>query len=174
MGRPFLLSISVFVFSFLHCLSVFWFHAAVSFRPHVNIPCCVIYRIVEIRSCTHHCRCRQSHKFLRSLSSSWSSSPVVRLDGTTRWSVEGFSVPPRRRRSSVDSHTRLTGTQIPVRLMSSVVDLLLVCLPHFPQIDIIGAMVIVWRVRGKIIRSVLCNIVCNSCAQCNAHTYEQT
>ena len=25
---------------------------------------------------------------------------------------------------------------------------------HFPQIDIIGAMVIVWRARGKIIRSV--------------------
>ena len=44
----------------------------------------------------------------------------------------------------------------------------------FPQIDIIGAMVIVWRVRGKIIRSVLCSIVCNNCAQCNAHTYEQT
>jgi len=40
----------------------------------------------------------------------------------------------------------------------------------FPQIDIIGAMMIVWRVTGKIIRSVLCNIVCNSsCAQCNAH-----
>ena len=32
---------------------------------------------------------------------------------------------------------------------------------------------IVWRVRGKIIRSVLCNIVCNNCAQCNAHTYER-
>jgi len=47
------------------------------------------------------------------------------------------------------------------------------CLP-FPQIDIIGAMVIVWRVRRKIIRSVLCNTVCNNCAQCNAHTYEQT
>jgi len=31
---------------------------------------------------------------------------------------------------------------------------------------------IVWRVRGKIIRSVLCSIVCNSCAQCNAHTYK--
>jgi len=31
-----------------------------------------------------------------------------------------------------------------------------------------------WRVRGKIIRSVLCSIVCNNCAQCNAHTYEQT
>jgi len=35
----------------------------------------------------------------------------------------------------------------------------------FSQIDIIGAMVIVWRVRGKIIRSVLCSIVCNNCAQ---------
>ena len=27
---------------------------------------------------------------------------------------------------------------------------------------------------GKIIMSVVCNIVCNICAQCNAHTYEQT
>jgi len=44
----------------------------------------------------------------------------------------------------------------------------------FPQIDIIRGMMIVWRLRGKIIRSVLCNIVCNSCAQCNAHTYERT
>jgi len=44
----------------------------------------------------------------------------------------------------------------------------------FPQIDIIGDVVIVWRVRGKTIRSVLCNIVCNNCAQCDAHTYEQT
>jgi len=44
----------------------------------------------------------------------------------------------------------------------------------FPQIDIIGAVVIVWRVRVKTIRSVLCNIVCNYCAQCDAHTYEQT
>ena len=32
----------------------------------------------------------------------------------------------------------------------------------------------VWRIRGKITGSVLCNIVCNSCTQCNAHTYEQT
>jgi len=40
----------------------------------------------------------------------------------------------------------------------------------FPQIDIIGAVVIVWRVRGKIIRYVLCNIVCSNCAQCIAHT----
>ena len=23
-------------------------------------------------------------------------------------------------------------------------------------------------------RSVLCNIVCNNCAQCDAHTYQQT
>ena len=41
-------------------------------------------------------------------------------------------------------------------------------------IDIIRAVVIVWRVRGKTIRSVLWNIVCNNCAQCDAHTYEQT
>jgi len=36
-------------------------------------------------------------------------------------------------------------------------------LSSFLQIDIIGAMLIVWRVRGKIISSVLCSIVCNSC-----------
>ena len=48
------------------------------------------------------------------------------------------------------------------------------CFPPFPQIDIIGDVVIVWRVRGKTIRSVLCNIVCNNCAQCDAHTYELT
>jgi len=53
-------------------------------------------------------------------------------------------------------------------LMSNYFDHLLD--PPFPQIDIIGAMVIVWMVR----RSVLCNIVCNNCAQCNAYTYEQT
>ena len=46
--------------------------------------------------------------------------------------------------------------------------------PPFPKIDIIRAVVIVWRVRGKTIRSVLCNIVCDNCAQCDAHTYEQT
>ena len=28
--------------------------------------------------------------------------------------------------------------------------------------------------KGKIIRSVLCNIVCNNCAQYYAHTHEQT
>ena len=43
-----------------------------------------------------------------------------------------------------------------------------------PQLDIIGAVVIIWRVRGKTIRSVLCNIMCINCAQCDAHTYEQT
>jgi len=48
-------------------------------------------------------------------------------------------------------------------------DRCILCSVH--QIDIIGAMVIVWRVRGKIIRSVVCNIVCNNCAQCNAHTW---
>jgi len=43
--------------------------------------------------------------------------------------------------------------------------------PPFPQIDVIAAMVIVWRVRGKMIRSVLCNIAHNNYAQCNAHTW---
>jgi len=38
------------------------------------------------------------------------------------------------------------------------------------QTDIIGAMLIVWRVRGKVIKNVLCNIVCNNYAQCNVHT----
>ena len=52
--------------------------------------------------------------------------------------------------------------------------LLLAVIVPFPQVDIIGSMVIVWRARGKIIRSVLCNIVYNNCAQCDAHTYEQT
>jgi len=33
---------------------------------------------------------------------------------------------------------------------------------------------IVWWVRGKIIRSALCSIMCNNCAQYNAHRYEQT
>ena len=47
-------------------------------------------------------------------------------------------------------------------------------LSPFPQIDIIRAVVIAWRVKGKTIRSVLCSIVCNNCAQCDAHTYEQT
>ena len=46
--------------------------------------------------------------------------------------------------------------------------------PPFPQIDVIGAVVIVWRARGKIIRSVLSSIVSNNCTQWAAHTYEQT
>jgi len=45
-------------------------------------------------------------------------------------------------------------------------DLCLLCLQCF---DAVG-----WRARGKIIRSVLCSIVCNSCTQWIAHTYEQT
>ena len=45
-------------------------------------------------------------------------------------------------------------------------------IPPFPQIDIIRAVVIVWRVRGKIIRYVLCNMVSNNYAvRC---THEQT
>jgi len=44
----------------------------------------------------------------------------------------------------------------------------------FLQVDIIVAVMIVWRLRGKIVRSVLCSIVCNSCTRYNAHTYKQT
>ena len=32
---------------------------------------------------------------------------------------------------------------------------------------------IVWRIRGKIIRTVLCCVVYDSCVQLYAHTYEQ-
>jgi len=42
---------------------------------------------------------------------------------------------------------------------------------HAHTVDIIGAMLIGWGLRGKIIRSVLRSIVmCNNCAQCSAHT----
>ena len=34
-----------------------------------------------------------------------------------------------------------------------------------PAVDIISAMMIVWRIRGKIIRTVLCCVVYDSCAQ---------
>ena len=45
----------------------------------------------------------------------------------------------------------------------------------FPPVDIIWAMVIVWRIRGKIVRTVLCCVVYDSCAQwyVHTHTYEQ-
>jgi len=49
-----------------------------------------------------------------------------------------------------------------------------VCLPSFPQIDSISAVPVVGWVREKIISSDLFSIVCNNCAQYNAHTYEQT
>jgi len=38
----------------------------------------------------------------------------------------------------------------------------------------LAVMLLQWRVRGKTIRCVLCNILCNNCAHCDAHTYEQT
>ena len=66
---------------------------------------------------------------------------------------------------------------IDISIKRSLADLCYLKPPHFPQIDIIGAVVIVWRVRGKTIRSVLCNIVCNNCAQHNemhTHIYRLT
>jgi len=44
--------------------------------------------------------------------------------------------------------------------------------PPFPQIDIIGAVVIVWRVRGKTIRSVLFRaILCATIVHSAMHTH---
>jgi len=44
---------------------------------------------------------------------------------------------------------------------------------HSPPVDIIWALVIFWRIRGKIIRTVLCCVVYYSCAQWYAYAYEQ-
>jgi len=45
--------------------------------------------------------------------------------------------------------------------------------PLSPPIDSIWAVMIVWRLGGKIIRTVLCYVVYNSCTQWYAHTYIQ-
>jgi len=66
------------------------------------------------------------------------------------------------------------GHKMVVVVVVVVVVVLIHKIPPFPQIDIIGAMMIVWRVRGKIVTTDLCNIVCISCAQYNAYTCEQT
>jgi len=42
-----------------------------------------------------------------------------------------------------------------------------------PPVDVIWAMMIVRRIRGKIIGTVLCCVVYDNCAQCYAHTHEQ-
>jgi len=62
----------------------------------------------------------------------------------------------------------------------SVVCILCVLIPFItyrwapsPPVDIIWAVMIVWRIRGKSIRTVLCCVVYNSCAQWYAHIYEQ-
>ena len=43
----------------------------------------------------------------------------------------------------------------------------------FPLVDIVWAMMIVWMIRGKIIRTVLCCAMYDSCAQLYARIYEQ-
>jgi len=88
------------------------------------------------------------------------------------------SRPSTRRRNSATAFVRRwTATERQRRRRAVITrtwaDPRYVYLP-FRQVVIIGAMVIVWRGRWKIIGSVLCNIVCNNCAQCTAHTYEQT
>jgi len=42
-----------------------------------------------------------------------------------------------------------------------------------PPVGIIWAMMIVWRIRGKIMRTVLCCALYDSCEQWYAHTYDQ-
>jgi len=44
-------------------------------------------------------------------------------------------------------------------------------LPSFPLVDIIWAMMIAWRTTGKIIRTVQCCVVYDSCTQWYMHTY---
>jgi len=45
-------------------------------------------------------------------------------------------------------------------------------IPPSPSVDNIWAMVIVWRLRGKIVRTVLCIIVYSNSAQWYAHIYQ--
>ena len=45
--------------------------------------------------------------------------------------------------------------------------------PPFPQVDIIGAMVIVWRARGKI-SGLFCAILCATIVHSAVRTHEQT
>ena len=83
----------------------------------------------------------------------------------------------QRIRTQTHRHTNTTSPVVPLILIGTKLYVagwisLGKNFPPFPQIDIIGAVVIVWRVRGKTIRSVLCNIVCNNCAQCDAHSIQ--
>jgi len=41
------------------------------------------------------------------------------------------------------------------------------------KLQIIRTIMAVWRIRGKIIRTVLCCIVYHNCSQLYAHSYEQ-
>ena len=44
---------------------------------------------------------------------------------------------------------------------------------HLPPSDVIWGMMIVWRIRGKIIRTVLCYMLCMTVVHSDMHTYEQ-
>ena len=75
--------------------------------------------------------------------------------------------------SSVTVDERMVGGMAQVRCHPAHSVLVsCVCCKNRPCL--FSRLAIVWRVRGKTIRSVLCNIVCSNCAQCDAHTYEQT
>jgi len=83
-------------------------------------------------------------------------------DRAPNWTTPASELTAQTRHTSLATHSADNMTQPPS-----------VHWRPLPQTDIIRAVMIVWRVTGKIIRSVLCSILCNSCAQCNAHAYEQ-
>jgi len=60
---------------------------------------------------------------------------------------------------------------IPVRIWLIFILFFSDYFPPSPPVDIIRAMMIVWKIRGKVIRTVLCCVVYSSCAHLYAHTW---
>jgi len=60
-----------------------------------------------------------------------------------------------------------------VRQFGFLVSVICINKAPLPPIDIVWATMIVWRIRGKIIRTVLCCVLYDTCAQWCAYTYEQ-
>ena len=58
------------------------------------------------------------------------------------------------------------------RAMAYISRTLVSCLPS-PAVDSMWAVMVVWKIRGEIIRTVLCWGVCDSCKQSYADTHEQ-
>jgi len=136
--------------------------------------------------CGEACECEQKCWVSRRESSCWCRCfTAVTLSATSPWQLSSFVFggillshwKTRLRLSLPRSLCQFCLCWVVLshsQFMSSVYELYFVVLPQslpFPQIDVIRAMVIVWRARGKIITSFLCSIVCNSCTQWTAHMY---